>query len=101
MFKCAFKVVIVITSIITTLLLSFMFFRCFTITKLNGFRNTQREWFMVFGKIFRKGVHTLTQSFSKDLVRILKGSECFNCCFEIEIEIFILYVLLHVCLKEF
>ncbi|KAL5557430.1 hypothetical protein UlMin_039666 [Ulmus minor] len=40
-------------------------FRCFTITKLNGFRNTQREWFMVFGKTFRKGVHILTQRFSK------------------------------------
>ena len=39
-------------------------FRCFTITELNGFRNTLSKWFMILGKLFRKGVYVLTQRFS-------------------------------------
>ena len=81
MFKWVFKVVFVIISIITTLLLSFMFFRCFTITWLNGFRNTQRKWFMIFGKIFRKGVHTLTQRFSKSFSTRFKRKRMFQLLF--------------------
>ena len=54
---CKYKYIYYVTTVVYV-------FRCFTITELNGFRNTPRKWFMVLGKLFRKGVYVLTQRFS-------------------------------------